>query len=110
LVVSGKRNIGIELLGTFHIVDQHLRNAVAFQRDNALPWVGIFRLMGQHKHAVFAQQRSQAFVITDFSGFVPTRGSTDSIFRSSFHHQHFQTALTLNLNNQRAFVFKVGRQ
>ena len=99
---------GIELLGTFYIVHEHLGDVVAFKRDNALPRFGIFGLMREYENAVAAQKVGQAFVITDIGGFIPASGSADGVVGRGFNHKHFQTTLSLYLDNERAFVFKVA--
>ena len=110
IAVGGQRDVGFQLFGTQHVVGQHFGDAAALQRYHALPRLAVLRLDGNDEYAVFAQEVAQGFVAAYLHGFVPTRGGAAGLVGSGFHHQHFQTALPLNLHNQRAFQFQVARQ
>ena len=102
--------MGIELFGAFGVVDKHLGDAAAFERDDALPRFCVFGLKGEDEDAVAAEKVGQAFVVVDFGGFVPARGGADGLVGSGFDDEHFQTTLSLNLDDERAVGFEVAGQ
>ena len=102
--------MGIELFGAFGVVDKHLGDAAAFERDDPLPRFCVFGLKGKDEDAVAAEKVGQAFVVVDVGGFVPTCGGADGLVGSSFDNEHFQTTLPLNLDDERAVGFEVAGQ
>ena len=82
--------MGIELFGAFGVVDKHLGDAAAFERDDTLPRFCVFGLKGEDKDAVAAEKVGQAFVVVDVGGFVPACGGADSLVGSSLDDEHFR--------------------
>ena len=102
--------MGIELFGAFGVIDKHLGDAAAFERDDTLPRFCVFGLKGENEDAVAAEKVGQAFVVVDVGGFVPTCGGADGLVGSGFDDEHFQTTLSLNLDDERAVGFEVAGQ
>ena len=108
--VCRQGDVGFQLLGMCHVVHQHIGDAAAFQRHDALPRLAVFRLQGDGENALVAQKCAQWGIIGNMGGFVPACGGAQGVFGSGFHHQHFERALPLHLDDERAFGFQVARK